>query len=143
MLLEKGRAAYYDSSGTTSSIIRQLALAGIAVVWLLAGGLQKDGVHLTQILLAAGLLIVISLFLDLAQYVWTTACLAVWVWSKERKARKELQPGEDANVDEKEIGDAPSAVLPIMWVLFYLKAAATATAYILIGFDLGNRLNVS
>lgn len=142
MLIETGRAAYYDSSGTTSSIIRQLALAGIAVVWLLAGGLQEDGVNLTQILLAAGLLIVISLFLDLAQYVWTTACLAVWVRLKEKKARNRLND-DNANVDNEEIGDAPSAVLPIMWVLFYLKAAATATAYILIGFELADRLNVS
>ncbi|MCZ4607393.1 hypothetical protein O3S80_27245 [Streptomyces sp. Lzd4kr] len=142
MLIETGRTAYYDSSGTTSSIIRQLALAGIAVVWLLAGGLQEDGVNLTAILLAAGLLIVISLFLDLAQYVWTTACLAVWVRLREKKARTTL--GNDkANVDKEEIGDAPGPVLPIIWLLFYSKAAATATAYILIGFELGDRLNVS
>jgi hypothetical protein len=142
MQIEDGREIYYSSSGTTSSVVRQLGLAGIAVIWLLAGGLQTSGVHLTTRLLAAGLLIVIGLFIDLAQYVWTTACFAIWVRQEEKSERRRLQD-DTANVDGKEIGNAPEYVLPIMWVLFYLKAALIAAAYIVIFIQLGDRLVVT
>lgn len=142
MKIKVAREAYYGSSATCSTTIRQLGLAGIAVIWLLAGGLQTSGVNLTKLLLSAGLLIVIGLFLDLAQYVWTTARFAVWT-RKEEKAYRDAKSDQTADADEHEIGNAPKSVLPIMWVLFYGKAAAIAAAYILIFIQLGDRLRVS
>ncbi|MFH8574017.1 hypothetical protein [Streptomyces sp. NPDC017993] len=142
MQLKTGRAAYYDSSGTASSIIRQLALAGVAVTWLLAGGLQEGGgVHLPQALLVAGLASVTSLFLDLLQYVWTTARIWHWVDSVEKCLRN--VKGTHANVDGEEIGDVPSCVLRVMWCFFYSKVVAAAVAYSFILFDTVGRLDVS
>jgi hypothetical protein len=141
MEIKDGREIYYASSGTTSSVVRQLGLAGIAVIWLLAGGLQKSGVHLTEQLRNAGLLIVVALFVDLLQYVWTTGNFAVWVRIREKRWRDHLGD-HSANVNDKEIGNAPGYVLPIMWVLFYLKAALTTAAYILIFMELHGRIVV-
>ncbi|MDJ0342845.1 hypothetical protein QMK19_23360 [Streptomyces sp. H10-C2] len=142
MLVRDARDAYYTSSGTSSAAVRQLGLAGIAVVWILAGGLQKSGINLTKMLLTAGMLIVIGLFLDFAQYLWTTARLAMWVRRSEKRLRA-IVADPTANVDNAEIGNAPKSVLPFMWGFFFSKAAAIAAAYILLLIQLWDRLIIS
>ncbi|MFI9809551.1 hypothetical protein ACIHEJ_35375 [Streptomyces sp. NPDC052301] len=126
MKLKTGRAAYYKSSDTASQQTRQLGIAGLAVVWLLAGGLQKSAIHLSETLLVSGIALVSALSLDLLQYARTTATFAIWVRYKEKKQRGGI-PNKD--VDEDDIGDAPAAILPIMWVCFYAKLVAIGVAY--------------
>jgi hypothetical protein len=48
------------------------------------------------------------------------------------------QRDDTANVDDTELGNAPEYVLPVMWVLFYMKAALIAAAYILIFIQLND-----
>ncbi|GAA3085947.1 hypothetical protein GCM10020000_85610 [Streptomyces olivoverticillatus] len=65
-------------------MVRQLALAGIAVVWLLAGGLQTSGINLTTRLLFAGFALALSLFLDLTQYVVKAIVWGLWARKGEK-----------------------------------------------------------
>ncbi|WP_421108255.1 hypothetical protein [Streptomyces sp. NEAU-S77] len=140
MELQKGRDAYYKAADAVNQQVRQLALAGIAVVWLLAGGLQSSKINLNDTLLAAGICLISALALDFLHFVFKTAALAIWVRVKEVEKR-----GADKgkNVDEEDIGDAPDFILPTLWVLFYLKAAAIGVAYGLIFSDMVSRIRIS
>ncbi|MGP3983778.1 hypothetical protein [Streptomyces sp. KR80] len=143
MQLNEGREAYYTSSKTVSEITRQLALAGVAVVWLLSGGLQASEINLTSVQLAAGAFLASAVLFDLIQYVWTTGNFAVWVWWKEKKLREK---GDNHNpsvdVDQEKIGDVPAHVLPVMWVFFYAKVVAICVAYGFIFGDLFGRIKL-
>ncbi|MFJ9021606.1 hypothetical protein ACIRPU_16755 [Streptomyces sp. NPDC102259] len=140
MNLETGRDAYYKAADAVNQQVRQLALAGIAVVWLLAGGLQSSKINLNDTLLAAGICLISALALDLLHFVFKTATFAIWVRVKEVEKR-----GNDKgkNVDKEDIGDAPDFILPTLWVLFYLKVAAIGAAYGLIFSDMISRIHVS
>jgi hypothetical protein len=117
MKLKDARDNYYFYSGKTSDIIRQLALAGIAIVWLYKvdrGGAMKIPVELRDPLL----LIVIGLALDLLQYATATGVWGVYQRQKEEKGTAEDQ-------DFK----APSAInLPTIF-LFISKVVCVAFAY--------------
>ena len=75
MELSDARAAYYEQSGTASSVARKAAYAGIAVVWVFNVP-ANHALHTVQPkLLLIALLLVVCLALDLLQYV-----LASLVW---------------------------------------------------------------
>ncbi|MER7497042.1 hypothetical protein ABT033_31155 [Streptomyces pharetrae] len=140
MLLEKGRAAYYQSSDTASQQTRQLGIAGIAIVWLLSGGLQTSGINLNDTLLKAAICLILALTLDILQYVWKTATFAIWVRLKESEKRLELS---ERNVDDQEVGDAPSVFLWGVWAFFYLKIMALILGYWWIFSEMFSRINLS
>ncbi len=48
MKLGGARDAYHTASSTASTIFPQLALAGVAVIWLLAGAFSREGPSLTR-----------------------------------------------------------------------------------------------
>ena len=76
MKLSEAKAAYYAQSGTASTVARQIALAGIAVVWLFNAPVGPERIALPEELVLVALLLVITLALDLLQYV-----LASLIWS--------------------------------------------------------------
>jgi hypothetical protein len=151
MKLQKAWDAKDAAAGTASSVARQLGLAGIAVVWLLAGGLQTSGVHLTTQLLRAGFALVVSLFLDLLQYLVPTLLFAWWARRKEKekqgwKAKNWYQKGDHAAwnrsmvVDEEDVGGFPDWFNPAPWWFFWLKMAGLIYAYVLILSYLWDRI---
>jgi hypothetical protein len=140
MLLEKGREAYYKSSDTASQQTRQLGIAGLAIVWLLSGGLQTSGINLNDTLLRAGICLVAALTLDLLQYVWKTVTFAIWVRVKELQKRNTLHI---RNVDNQEIDDAPSFILWGGWFFFYVKLLALGAGYWWIFSEMFSQINLS
>lgn len=88
LTLKEARDIYDRRTTKASDIVRQLAFAGIAIIWLFKS--DVGGVPLIPPeLMSAGFLIVIGLFLDLMQYV-----MAAFLWGAyaRRKERQGIQP---------------------------------------------------
>jgi hypothetical protein len=85
MTLQEVRQSYYDFTGKASDIARQLSLAGIAVAWLFKIDRPGGGIQLVPLLLLAVGSFVLSLVLDLIQYVYQAAA---WGLLNARKCRE-------------------------------------------------------
>ncbi|HEX8243120.1 MAG TPA: hypothetical protein VF541_06485 [Longimicrobium sp.] len=119
--LAQARESYYELSGRASDAVRQLAFAGIAVIWVFKS--ERNGVvSVPGELLLPGLLIVAGLFLDLLQYV-----VAAFLWSRftRREERRGAKP------------DDPVAAHPaINWPAigcYYGKIFLVMAAYVCLG----------
>ncbi|THA41794.1 hypothetical protein [Streptomyces sp. A1547] len=132
MKLEDARQAYYDASDKASEIARSLALAGIGIVWLLAGGLTTSGIKLTQDQLWALILLAACLCFDLLQYLYKTIAWSWWARIKE----------PHANADG-EVGKAKALMNRPSWFFFTLKMMSMAAAYCFIFIDLASRLSMA
>ncbi len=89
MKLQDFRNDYYTFSGKASDIARTLALSAIAVVWIFRIDTSVVGTPITHIVLPKLLLFgavgaVLTLSLDLCQYVWATLIYGSWSRWKER-----------------------------------------------------------
>jgi hypothetical protein len=90
----KSVADWYASAtrhaGSASSVVRQLALAGVAAVWVFR---TTSGEVPATLMWPLGL-ILLGLFLDVLQYVW----LAGKMWSFARRHEKEGTQDSDLRV---------------------------------------------
>jgi hypothetical protein len=88
--LREARDQYYAHSGAASSAARQLAFAGIAVVWILATQ-DRTIVTVSAGALRAPLLwFVTTLALDLLQYYWLASFWGTFSRHKETKGEQEF-----------------------------------------------------
>lgn len=124
---EEYRKAYYEFSAMASERSRQLAYAGIAVIWVFRSSDDK----LDSSLIWPLGLFVAGLFLDLIQYV-----VATLVWrSKFRKAESAAQAGAANDA-------AHSSVL--VWpmnVCFAFKVVCVLCAYCCLLSAVGTRIH--
>jgi len=97
MKLDDVHTRYAEASAKSSEVARQLAFAGIAVVWLFSGGKidQKTGLHVPGHLLWAGALLVAALTLDFFHAAYRAASLGVFARIKEKDAAID----RDAEID--------------------------------------------
>ncbi len=123
MKLEDLRDAYYDATGTTSSIVRSLGLGGIAAVWLLSESERAVGEALSipPALKLPGVLIVLSLTGDLLQYMIRSATFGTYNWVLERRGT--------TSEDEFRM---PRKLIAVPLILFWLKCALLLGAYSLV-----------
>lgn len=120
MKLKDARDFYYFHSGKTSDLVRQLGLAGIAVVWLFK--YEVLGVpKIPAQLLAPLVLIVLGLTFDLLQYAVATVIWGVFQRTKER-----------SGLDEAAEFTAPSQLNWPALAFFCLKVTSIAAAYCLL-----------
>jgi len=115
-------------SGLASDRVRWLAAAGLAFVWVLAGG-QLSG--LRRELLVVALLLVVTLLADFAQY------LIGWLrWDLFVRRVEREQPGaaEDTQVTVSE-----SLISPIYWA-YYVKLVFIVIAYLVLGAVIAFRI---
>jgi hypothetical protein len=128
MKLEDYRKTYYEASIKTSEIVRQLAFAGVAIIWVFNDGVgEKYNLH--PYLLRAGILIVIGLTLDLLHYISRTLIWGIYTWWKEKQ-------GVDKNADFQ--APRKNNWLPIFF--FSTKILAIVFAYVYIICFLAYRL---
>jgi len=120
MKLKDARDNYYFHSGKTSELVRQLGLAGIAVIWLFKFEVQ-GAPKIPESLFWPLLLIVVGLACDLLQYLVATIVWAVFHRCKER-----------AGVRSDDDFLAPKQINWPALVFFYLKVASLVAAYILL-----------
>lgn len=118
MKLEDVKNAYETLSGTASQIIRQLSLAGIALIWLFNIGTGTKPA-LPHLLLQAALFIFLALFFDLLQYLVGTF---TWFLYFRKKERASTSPDEEFL--------APAWINWPTWFLFSLKAICMLVAYL-------------
>jgi hypothetical protein len=116
--LEDVKSAYETLSGTASSIIRQLSLAGIGLIWLFNIGTGAKPA-LPHPLLQGALFIFLALFFDLLQYLVGTFTWFVYFRKKERAGTP-----PDAEFL------APAWINWPTWFLFSVKAACMLIAYL-------------
>lgn len=91
MKLKDARELYYFHSGKTSDLVRQLGLAGIAVIWIFKYEVQ--GVpKIPQALSFPLILIILGLALDLLQYT-----VATCIWGIFQRRKEVSGVGEDAD----------------------------------------------
>lgn len=86
---------YYFATGTVSTVVRQMALAGIAIIWIFkVGKEQSGGIQFTAAMLVPLRLFILVLAADLLQYVFKSA---VWgalhhhYWNKFKNADKTVE----------------------------------------------------
>jgi hypothetical protein len=119
--LAEARESYYELTGKASDAVRQLAFAGIAVIWVFKTG-DGAAVKVPDALLLPGLLLVAALFADLLQYV-----IAALLWGRfaRTRERRGVLPGDEVEADRA-----------INWpalALYYLKIVLVLSAYAAIG----------
>jgi hypothetical protein len=116
MKIEDYRQTFYTYSGKLSDITRQLAFAGIAVIWLFKKDVSGTPAIPEQLLLP-GLLILVSLFCDLVQYI---AGSLFWRWVYRHKEKTGVS--EDADEQHSEWLERP------IFLFFVLKIAALSAS---------------
>jgi hypothetical protein len=89
--LEEARQCYYETSGKASDITRQLAFAGIAVIWIFKNG-PDDAPTIPNDLILAAAIFVLALALDFMHYVVKALLWGAYHRHKEKSLRKEGIP---------------------------------------------------
>jgi hypothetical protein len=120
MKLSDYRETYYYFSGKASDVARNLAFAGIAVVWIFKttnGSVPKIP---SNLILPTGLL-VLTLAFDLFQYIVATTIWGFFQWNEERKL-------QDIN-DDPELSSQPCYKWPQNF-FFILKLISVSLAYV-------------
>jgi hypothetical protein len=122
MKISEIRDAYYDNTARVSDLVRQLTLAGIAVIWMFrVGGDDSGGIRYTQPLIWPLVLFVAALSCDLLQYVYYSVTWGVMntkLWCKYKD-------------NNKEVNVSPNWNLPGL-TFFWLKVSLTIIAYVLL-----------
>lgn len=118
MKLPEALENYYYHSGKVSEIGRQVAFAGIALIWIF----KVDGQNKVPVeLILPAMFILASLVLDVLQYLYATVAWGIF----RRKKEKELNA---ANTPEAEFL-APRALNWPTNVLFYAKVVCLGAGY--------------
>ena len=119
MNLKTCRESYYEFSGKLSDNSRKLTFAGIAIVWIFKQ--EPSGVcFIPHLLKTAMLIFVISLSLDLFQYIYQTIIWGIFHAYKEKKL----------NNDENADFLAPPIFNLIANIIYWLKILALVVGYV-------------
>ena len=122
MKLSKAQETYYAQSGTASTVARQIAFAGIAVVWLFNTPVEAKRISLPEELIFVVLLLVSALALDLLQYVLASLIWSVFARRIEHRMSHRLR-------DDPEFPASPYLNWPAL-ACFWAKLSVVVIAYI-------------
>jgi hypothetical protein len=119
MPLRNAESAKDTYSSTASTIVRQLALGGIALVWIIkVGKPEAGGIRWSTDLMFPLAMFTLSLTSDLLQYVWGTIAWSIFFSNAEAKGK-----GLDDLV-------SPSARINTVTLIFFVaKIAAVLAGY--------------
>lgn len=117
MKLQDYRDDFYTFSGKASDLSRQLAFAGIAIIWLFKKE-PLSGLTVPRELVLPGLLIVGSLAVDMLQYG-----VASVLWRAFYRSKEKEHIAEDVEIDHAEWWERP------IWFAFWLKIVLVLCAY--------------
>ena len=87
MKLSAARDCYYSHTGNASAAARQIAFAGIAVVWVFNQPQSNKLIYLPDELITVLLLLCITLAFDLLQYTFSSAVWGIYSRFKEGVAK--------------------------------------------------------
>jgi hypothetical protein len=132
MKLSAARDCYYSHSGNASSAARQIAFAGIAVVWVFNQPQSGAPIGLPEQLIAVLLFLCIALALDLLQYSVSTAIWGFYSRVKEKELKHKFHSDPD-------IEPPPQLNWPGV-TFFWFKLSALFAAYLLLARYLATSL---
>lgn len=113
-------------STTASTIIRQLALGGFALIWLFKQEPKTGDWVLPQALFRPLVLLIVAVGCDLLHYVISFGQWLYFIRTVETKKRK------PALTRESDIGGAPDSINWPGYVFFVLKLLALVGGYVLL-----------
>lgn len=122
MKLSDYRETYYEFSGKASDVAKQLAFAGIAIIWLFKVQLA-DFPKIPKELILPTIILALTLALDLLQYVAGTTVWGIFQWHHENQL-------EDISQDP-EIESSTKLKWP-QFTFFILKIITLIFSYYLI-----------
>ena len=125
MKLSEIREGYEDLSGLLSKFNRQLAFAGIGIIWLFRVTDEKGTTSIDEGMLPPILCFVISFCFDLLHYLWLSYAWYIYYWYKRKKGFK-----EDSEMNEPEWPNI------VGWLMFTIKVVALMVAYVFLGVHL-------
>lgn len=135
MKLSKAQESYSYASGTASTIARQIAFAGIGVVWVFNLSATHTEIAIPQQLRVVVFLLVVCLALDLLQYVFASL---VWsIFARVLELRHASHTGGDPEMAASPYLNWPSLAC------FWGKLAVLVVAYIYLATFIASRLYVS
>jgi len=105
--LSEYKKDYYAFTGKLSDINRQIAFAGIAIIWIFKTS-TKTGFKLDDNLIAPAIFIVLGLAFDMFQYIYQSLTWTIFYTFYKRKGVT-----EDFEVD------SPEYLNWISWVFFF------------------------
>ncbi len=117
---------FYEDTGTLSTLIRNLAFAGIGLIWIFKNtDLNSD--ILPKPLVSPLKFIVLGLIFDVGQYLWRSITIYIEYKIRDIKFSKK-------QISEADISDVtmPNYIATGSWVFFSLKIIFVAIAYVLI-----------
>jgi hypothetical protein len=120
LILQDYRETFYTFSGKASDLNRQLAFAGIAIIWLF----KKDnlsGLSIPRELLWPGVLIVLSLALDMLHYVVGSV-----IWRYFYRSQEKAGVNEDKVLTHETYLEWP------IYFFFSAKIIIVLAAYVLL-----------
>jgi hypothetical protein len=121
MRLSAARECYYSHSGNASAAARQIAFAGIAVVWVFNQPQSGNPIGLPEQLVVVLLLLCATLAFDLLQYSLSTAIWGFYSRRKEKELRHKFH--DDPSIEPPRQLNWPGIAM------FWLKLCALLGAY--------------
>lgn len=121
--IEDYREEFYVFTGKASDVNRQLALAGIAVIWIFKNP-ENSKILLSDILIEPLKYLIISLGIDLIQYVLGSIIWGIYFEIKEYQVNHKNLVNDNIK--------APTILSLSITTLFFLKVAAMIYAYLLL-----------
>ncbi|WP_106832238.1 hypothetical protein [Parabacteroides pacaensis] len=118
MKLSEIRKAYEDLSGKLSDVNRQLAFAGIGIIWIFKIS-DSNSTSIPNELYTPLLALIISLSIDLLQYLIQTFTWYFYYLYKQKQGYR-----------EEEETNEPEYFNCIPWLFLLFKVVALITAYI-------------
>lgn len=120
MKLKDARDFYYFYSGKTSDLIRQLGLAGIAVIWIFKYDVSGAPKIPTQLVLPLAF-IILGLIFDLFHYA-----VAAGIWGIFQRKKELSGAAEDVEFTAPRQFNWPALIF------FWLKVTSIVAAYFLL-----------
>ncbi len=120
MKFEEIREEYYVNTGKTSELIRQLAFAGIGMVWVYFMG-EKPSPDTESYLLAPLLPLALCLFCDICQYLYASIA-----WERKYNEGVKKKLALDADLSVRKRINIPTRLF------FYGKVVFLLMAYVML-----------
>ncbi|NRD24877.1 hypothetical protein HNV10_16605 [Winogradskyella litoriviva] len=115
--LSEFKEDYYFFTGKLSDINRQIAFAGIALIWVFKKG-ENTEFQIDNELILPAIFIVGALAFDMFQYIYQSVVWSIFYTRKNRKNKS-----EDKKIKSPEYLNYPS------WVFFFIKVILVLIAY--------------
>jgi hypothetical protein len=125
---------FYEDTSTISTLIRNIAFAGIGVIWIFKNTDPKATL-LPKELIPPLFFLILGLISDIAQYLWRA--INIYIFYKIKDVGY-----VSGRLKEKDISDVtmPNYILAGTWTFFFVKIGMICIAYYKIFFFLTEKM---